>query len=471
MGLPEIIKAWQRGLVTACLALLLAVGYAVAGCMRQRPTLDEEIEALPDEWSFSSKTGVSSNNYAVLNRIGDIGDVSERVRLTWKIFDHFRHTPEWHVLHHREDGARYEWRNIFLSNCAWNLIMGTNATPETIIEGWKIRSEILKDWEEILRLTGPEWQEQVRKRLDLRIKEDLERHGIASSYSPELNFAYEVRRAYDMFFRCSFAGYSSYRALPDEMKPVFVELLKRDFFTSSGMTNVNMRDYPPQLKAAYREVRDRQRMEQPSRQNLGQRPSGNDELNRRISLIRGLPPNVRDYGERLVDDICAVSNRDEQAALMGRFAREVKAMSSCGLDLRLRCQELARCRLMTEIACTGYRRIGGHSGDIWALRNAMLLRYVNATNECHMEWEKIEGHEKARGQEKTASGLSHHADTGQGQSSWLKSMEGDMEHYLLEITKWLYRVDSHRLSAEDRSSVKAELERIVGKKLDFTEPQ
>ena len=44
--------------------------------------------------------------------------------------------------------------------------------------------------------------------------------------------------------------------LPDEMKPSFVEQLKRDFFIYDSVTNAfKMKRFPPELKEAYLEVR------------------------------------------------------------------------------------------------------------------------------------------------------------------------------------------------------------------------
>ena len=42
------------------------------------------------------------------------------------------------------------------------------------------------------------------------------------------------------------------------MKPAFVEMLKRDFFIYSDATNdFTWKNYPPELKEAYREVQER----------------------------------------------------------------------------------------------------------------------------------------------------------------------------------------------------------------------
>ena len=47
-------------------------------------------------------------------------------------------------------------------------------------------------------------------------------------------------------------------ALPDEMKPAFVEMLKRDFFIFSDATNdFTRKNYPPELQEAYRELQER----------------------------------------------------------------------------------------------------------------------------------------------------------------------------------------------------------------------
>ena len=151
-------------------------------------------------------------------------------------------------------------------------MFGANATPETLLEGWKITAEIVKDLETLIRLTGPEWRMRMQKRHDDKMTEEYEklrkgnRGGMMSFSSqreaPEIRFADNVRREYVNFFKRSFAGASSYRMLPDEMKPALVEILKRDFFIYSDVTNAFMwKDYPPELKEAYREVHDRKGMD------------------------------------------------------------------------------------------------------------------------------------------------------------------------------------------------------------------
>ena len=78
------------------------------------------------------------------------------------------------------------------------------------------------------------------------------------SEAPEIAFADDVRREFPNFFERSFPAYPSYKKLPDEMKPAFVEMLKRDFFIYSDATNdFTWKNYPPELKEAYREVQER----------------------------------------------------------------------------------------------------------------------------------------------------------------------------------------------------------------------
>ena len=123
----------------------------------------------------------------------------------------------------------------------------------------------------VVRLTGPEWQARMQKRHDEKVKAEYEElrkrrkaHGggmvsfLSTKEAPEIDFADDVRREFANFFKRSFAGYPSYRKLPDEMKPAFVEMLKRDFFIYSDATNdFTWKNYPPELKEAYREVQER----------------------------------------------------------------------------------------------------------------------------------------------------------------------------------------------------------------------
>ena len=192
---------------------------------------------------------------------------------------------------------------------------------------------------------------------------------------------------------------------------------------------------------------------------------------RRIALIRELPLSVQDYGERLIDDICAISNREERVALMDRFAQEVRDLPTSNLDLRSRARELSRCRLLTEKACDGYRRLKGHEVAIWNLRLALLARYVSTTNEYHAEWGRFDARKKTKHPQKSATVRCTYMGSGSRLSGWIKSIEGDLNHYLLEIEKWLYRVDSHGLSRGARLKVKDDIEQTVGRSLDFVEPR
>ena len=100
----------------ARLIVLFCVACAITGCARKDPvqTLDEAIDALPDEWGLycdrleqlAKKSGAtvvnrasSTNNYAMLNRVIALTNVKERIRLTWKLYNHCRRTPEWYVEH------------------------------------------------------------------------------------------------------------------------------------------------------------------------------------------------------------------------------------------------------------------------------------------------------------------------------------------------------------------------------------
>ena len=265
------------------LLILICAACVLAGCSRQEPTLDEAIDALSDEWGpYSDKlerlakeagTTVlnresSTNNYAMLNRVIAVTNVQERIRLTWKLYNHCRRTPEWYV-EHREDRGRNHHRKIFLHNCAHELMMSPNATPETIVEGWKIKAAIVKDMEELMRLTGPEWQERMQKRYEAKetaryadFKRRLKEHGcgvysyLSQKEAPEIGYARDVRWRFKRYFAYEFTGDASYRKLPDDMKPAFIEQMKRDFFIYSDVTNAfTWKTFPPELKKAYLEVR------------------------------------------------------------------------------------------------------------------------------------------------------------------------------------------------------------------------
>ena len=120
----------------------------------------------------------------------------------------------------------------------------------------------------MIRLTGPEWQENMRKRAVERDmakvaewRAEMKRHkcGVGSlfhgPYSDELIFAEDIRLRYNFYFRSSSVGATTYHRLPNDMKPAFLEFLKQNFYHCDGMTNVYMKGYPPELKEAYLEVR------------------------------------------------------------------------------------------------------------------------------------------------------------------------------------------------------------------------
>ena len=259
-----------------CYLIYIYTFCALTGCAPRESSLDEAIDALPpDEWGpYSMVQGIATNNYMVLNQVIALTNVKERIRLTWKLYNHFRHTPEWYV-EHREGGFRKRNRHDFFGNCAYKLMWGTNATPETIIEGWQMEAETIRDLVELIRLTGPEWQARMQKRYEV---EEAARHaefqrrlkahggGPASCYhqkvAPEIGYASDVRWRLKNYFRQGFSGAASYRKLPDEMKPDFIERLKRDFFIYCDVTNAFMwKRFPSELKAAYMEVRERMEVE------------------------------------------------------------------------------------------------------------------------------------------------------------------------------------------------------------------
>ena len=73
---------------------LICAVCVLAGCSRPEPTLDEAIDALTDDWGERYKIGASySNNYAVLKRVIAVTNVEERIRLTWKLYNHFLRPP------------------------------------------------------------------------------------------------------------------------------------------------------------------------------------------------------------------------------------------------------------------------------------------------------------------------------------------------------------------------------------------
>ena len=249
---------------------LICAVCVLAGCSRQEPTLDEAIDALSDDWGERYKIGASySNNYAVLKRVIAVTNVEERIRLAWKLYNHFRRTPEW-CVEHQDGGLKKEHRFNFLCSCARKLRISPNSTPETAIEGRKMDAEIIRDLAEILRLTEPEWPDRGQSSREAkeftRYEEFMwclkkHRRQMYSNLSPmqmlEIKYAEDVRVQWYNYFRYGLMMNYEYNGLPDKMKSAFIEQLKRDFFIYSDMTNsFAWKSFPSELKEAFREVQE-----------------------------------------------------------------------------------------------------------------------------------------------------------------------------------------------------------------------
>jgi len=267
--------------------ILLCTTCVLAGCARQEPTLslDEAIDALPDEWGpysdklelLAKKAGTtvvnrasSTNNYAMLDRVIAVTNVHERIRLTWKLYNHFRRTPEWYV-EHLDGGSEKKRRLNFLFSCAMELGTSPNSTPETIIEGWKMDAETIRDLADIIRLTEPAWPDRKEQRHEAqeftRYEEFMRRlwkhrHTMYPNLTPgqrlKIGYAGDVRARWYNYFRYDLRLNEDYYRLPSEIRPAYVEQLKRHFFIYSDVTNAYMwKRFQPELKAAFREVQER----------------------------------------------------------------------------------------------------------------------------------------------------------------------------------------------------------------------
>ena len=255
------------------LLILMCAACVLVGCSRPEPTLDATIDALTDDWGGRYKIGASySNNYAVLKRVIAVTNVDERIRLAWKLYGHFRRSPEWCVEHH--DGGFEKRRRLgFLYSCSWELRTSPNYTLETIIEGRKMEAETIRDLAEILRLTEPEWPDRGPKRHETkeftRYEEFMRRlwvhrRKMCSNLTPrqtsEIKYAEDVRAQWYNYFRYDFSVNDDYYGFPNNMKPTFIEQLKRDFFIYSDVTNYfRWKYFQPELKEAFREVQERKK--------------------------------------------------------------------------------------------------------------------------------------------------------------------------------------------------------------------
>lgn len=195
-----------------------------------------------------------------------------------------------------------------------------------------------------------------------------------------------------------------------------------------------------------------------------------EQYDRRVEQIRESLHDVKGYGDGLINGILAISNRETQVAFLRLFAQNVKAMSSDNLDLSERHQELRRCYHITECGCNGFRQVGGHADDIWDLRFALLSRYVNVTNNCQVKWDEIVRYDAMKRKNREASGKISYVGSGPILQAWPEYFARMLDDYLMEVWNRWYRIDTQQLSAEDKSKVKATIERIVGREFDLSKP-
>ena len=196
--------------------------------------------------------------------------------------------------------------------------------------------------------------------------------------------------------------------------------------------------------------------------------TGQERYAHRVEQIRESLHDVNCYGDGLINDILAISNRETQVEFLRLFAQNVKAMPSANLDLSIRHQELRRCNHLTECACNGFRQIGGHTDDIWDLHFALLSRYVSVTNNCRMEWNEILRYDEKKRKEREAAGKISYVGSGPILQAWPEHFAGMLDAYLMEVWNRWYRFDTQHLSAEDKRKVKSTIEQIVGREFDLS---
>ncbi|MGN0846665.1 MAG: hypothetical protein ACI4RA_04690 [Kiritimatiellia bacterium] len=225
-------KMVMRMTMPACgLALALA-----AGCSPRTPTLEDEIAALPVEWTGFKTLGASSNNWAMLDRVMAVGDAGERVRLVKALYVHMRSTPEEILAKDRDNLYVFGEKTHFAGSCAGRLISDTNAYPSAAFEGWRLEALWLDDLERLIDLTEADWN-----------------GGKYDSFAPQRakdawGFAARVRRKYELYFRYSFGEYGTYKRLPEELRPAFVEQFRRDFFHRRGVSLADLSEFPPAFR-------------------------------------------------------------------------------------------------------------------------------------------------------------------------------------------------------------------------------
>lgn len=217
--------------------LLILIGCFLGSCSKSTPppTIEEEIAALPDVWISPQSTSITSNNWNMLNHISSLSNEVDRIRLFRLLFSRFDHAPEWYLNNPEEmSGWRFADRLCFMRVCISRLAHNKMSSPHAILAGWELARDLELKLDAFKLATKPFFEVD---RSEWNIP-DLERK--------RREFALEIRDKDEKYFKYQFAGnvYVSYKHLPEEYRPTFVEQIKRDFFHRPEMKFVDKNRLP-----------------------------------------------------------------------------------------------------------------------------------------------------------------------------------------------------------------------------------
>lgn len=214
----------MRRSIYGVLPLLIAMG-----CSPRSMTLEEEIATAPDAWSFSWKTGASSNNWALLERVSCVENTHERIRLMTALQNHFKRSVARELDGCAMDNS-FQIRMAFLQACAYQLIKDKD--PHAVCAGWNLMAIWLDDLENLIVGSEQAWQDGV-----------YDRHA-SHENKMKWGFASKVRKTYEHYFKYSFNVSDTYNRLPTDVRPVFVKQIKKDFLNRKGLKYIDRREFP-----------------------------------------------------------------------------------------------------------------------------------------------------------------------------------------------------------------------------------
>lgn len=195
--------------------------FLVCACCKERTDLESEIDKLTDSWGPGSRIGASADKWSVIDRIGEMTNTTEKVRLVRKAVDRFLAMHEKCVIHCDSESV-YLARECFIRSCYDILVRDKERRPDIIIEGWEMVSKWL-DVVEGIRDSMKDGKVLSKEQIDL------------VGYS---------ERQYFLYFRYTFATaiYGSLICIPEKSRGSMVKLIRERFINRRGIEYVRKED-------------------------------------------------------------------------------------------------------------------------------------------------------------------------------------------------------------------------------------